>query len=172
MKRELKKSIIDSLTDQINESKHFYITDISELDAAATFALRKACFEKQVTLIQVKNTLLRVALEQAEGDFSELADVLKQSSSLMLTEVGNAPAKVIKELSKGKDKPALKAAFVEQAIYLGSEQLDVLCSIKSKEELIGDIISALQAPISNVMSALEADREDTAEVVETPANEE
>lgn len=170
MKRELKKSIIDSLTDQINESKHFYITDISELDAAATYALRKACFEKQVTLIQVKNTLLRVALEQAEGDFSELSDVLKQSSSLMLSEVGNTPAKVIKELSKGKDKPALKAAFVENAIYVGANQLDVLCSIKSKEELIGDIISALQSPINKVMSALEADRTDV--VAETSTIEE
>ena len=172
MKRELKKSIIDSLTEEINGSKHFYITDISELDAAATHELRKACFEKQVKLIQVKNTLLRIALEQAEGDFAELSDVLKQSSSLMLSEVGNAPAKVIKELSKGQDKPALKAAFVENAIYLGGEQLDVLCNIKSKEELIGDIISALQAPINNVMSALEADREDSSEVVEASTSEE
>ena len=167
MKRELKKSIIDSLTEQINESKHLYITDISELDAAATYALRKLCFEKQVKLIQVKNTLLRIAFEQAEGDYSELADVLKTSSSLMLSEVGNYPAKIIKELRKKKqEKPLLKAAFVENSMYVGDNQLDVLCSIKSKEELIGDIITLLQSPMRNVISALQADRGTSEEVTE------
>jgi len=158
MKRELKKDIIDSLTVQINESKHLYITDISELDAATTHELRKACFEKQVKLIQVKNTLLRIALEQAEEDYSELAGVLKTSSSLMISEVGNAPAKIIKELRKSNKKPLLKAAFVENSMYVGDDQLNVLCNIKSKEELIGDIITLLQSPMRNVISALESER--------------
>jgi len=167
MKRELKKDIIDSLTVQINESKHLYITDISELDAATTHELRKACFEKQVKLIQVKNTLLRIALEQAEEDYSELAGVLKTSSSLMISEVGNAPAKIIKELRKSNEKPLLKAAFVENSMYVGDDQLNVLCNIKSKEELIGDIITLLQSPMRNVISALESERNTDVEVEET-----
>jgi len=167
MKRELKKDIIDSLTVQINESKHLYITDISELDAATTHELRKACFEKQVKLIQVKNTLLRIALEQAEEDYSELAGVLKTSSSLMISEVGNAPAKIIKELRKSNKKPLLKAAFVENSMYVGDDQLNVLCNIKSKEELIGDIITLLQSPMRNVISALESERNTDVEVEET-----
>lgn len=165
MKRELKKEIIDSLTVEINGSKHLYITDISELDAATTHELRKACFEKQVKLIQVKNTLLRIALEQSEGEYSELAGVLKTSSSLMISEVGNAPAKIIKELRKNNEKPILKAAFVENSMYIGDDQLNTLCSIKSKEELIGDIITLLQSPMRNVISALESER-NTEEVAE------
>lgn len=172
MKRELKKSIIDSLTEEINGSKHFYITDISELDAAATHALRKACFEKQVKLIQVKNTLLRIALEQAEGDYSELTDVLKTSSSIMLTETGNVPAKLIKEFRKSQDKPVLKAAYVEESLYLGDNELDALCNIKSKEELLGDIINLLQSPITNVVSALESGKNTLAGVVKTLSEKE
>jgi len=172
MKRELKKSIIDSLTEEINGSKHFYITDISELDAAATHELRKACFEKQVKLIQVKNTLLRIALEQAEGDYSELTDALKTSSSIMLSETGNVPAKLIKEFRKSEDKPVLKAAFVEESVYLGDNELDALCNIKSKEELLGEIINLLQSPITNVISALESGKNTLAGVVKTLSEKE
>lgn len=167
MKRELKKSIIDNLTEQINGAKHLYITDISCMDAGSTQALRKACFEKQVKLIQVKNTLLKVALEQAEGDYSELSEVLKNSSSIMLTETGNVPAKVIKEFRKGHDKPILKAAFVEESVYVGDDQLEALCNIKSKEELIGDVINLLQSPIKNVVSSLESSKNTLAGLVKT-----
>ncbi len=167
MKRELKKSIIDNLTDQINGAKHIYITDISNLDAGETHALRTACYEKQVKLIQVKNTLLRVALEQVGGEYTELSQVLKNSSSVMLCDTGNVPAKLIKEFRKSKEKPVLKAACVEECIYVGDDQLDVLCNIKSKEELIGDIINLLQSPIKNVVSSLESSKNTLAGLVKT-----
>lgn len=172
MKRELKKSIIDNLTDQINGAKHFYITDISNLDAGATQALRAACFEKQVKLIQVKNTLLRIALEQAEGEYTELSEVLKDSSSIMLSETGNVPARVIKEFRKSNEKPVLKAAYVEECIYVGEDQLDVLCNVKSRDELIGDIVSLLQSPIKNVISSLESGKNTLAGLVKTLSEKE
>lgn len=172
MKRELKKSIIDNLTDQINGAKHLYITDISDLDAGATHALRSACFDKDVKLIQVKNTLLRIALEQAEGEYAELSDVLKESSSIMLCDTGNVPAKVIKEFRKENEKPILKAACVEECVYVGEDQLDVLCNIKSREELIGDIVSLLQSPIKNVVSSLESSKNTLAGLVKTLSEKE
>lgn len=166
MKKEDKIQIIDSLTEQINASNHFYLADTSGMDAETTSALRRACFEKQIKMIVVKNTLLRNALEKVEVECNDLTEILKGATSLMLSEVGNAPAKLIKEFNKSNDKPVLKGAFVEGAVYIGAGELDTLASIKSKEELIGDIIAALQSPIQKVVSALENGKgEDTEEIV-------
>ena len=126
MKREEKQVIIDNLTEQIKAHKHIYISDISELDAAATQELRRACFKAGIKLIQVKNTLLRVALDGLEADYNEIYSALTGSSAVMLSETGNAPAKLIKEFRKNHDKPVLKAAFVEECAYVGENQLDAL----------------------------------------------
>lgn len=166
MKKEDKIQIIDSLTEQINASNHFYLADTSGMNAETTSALRRACFGKQIKMVVVKNTLLRKALEKVEVECNGLTEILKGATSLMLSDVGNAPAKLIKEFSKGNDKPTLKGAFVEGAVYIGEGELETLVSIKSKEELIGDIIAALQAPIQKVISALENGKgESTEEVV-------
>ena len=167
MKREEKQVIIDNLTEQIRSHKHLYISDISELDAAATQELRKACFEANIKLIQVKNTLLRVALENLDTDYKELYGTLKGSSAVMLAETGNAPAKLIKEFRKSHDKPVLKAAYVEECAYVGENQLDALVSIKSKEELLGDIVLLLQSPMQKLISALESGKNTIGGVLKT-----
>jgi large subunit ribosomal protein L10 len=154
MRREEKEVIIDNLAQRLDETKHFYLTDISSLDAEQTSNLRRKCFEKDVSLLVVKNTLLRKAMEKSEGDFNDLYDVLKDSTSIMFSETGNTPAKLIKELRKTMEKPLLKAAFVEESIYIGDDQLEVLSNIKSKDELLGDLLMLLQSPASNLVSAL------------------
>ncbi|GAB7086646.1 50S ribosomal protein L10 [Marinifilum fragile] len=172
MKKEQKIQIIDSLTEEINASNHFYLTDISGMNAEGTSALRRACFEKDIKLVVVKNTLLKIALEKAEGEFEELDNVLKGSTSLMLAETGNLPAKLIKEFRKGHDKPILKAAYVEESLYIGDNELDALATIKSKEELVGDIVALLQSPIKNVISSLESGKNILAGVVKTLSEKE
>lgn len=167
MKREEKQVIIDHLTEQIKAYKHLYISDISELDAAATQELRKACYTAGIKLIQVKNTLLRVALEGLEADYNEIYCSLAGSSAVMLSETGNAPAKLIKEFRKKHDKPVLKAAFVEECAYVGENQLDALVSIKSKEELLGDIVLLLQSPMQKLISALESGKNTIGGVLKT-----
>ncbi len=132
------------------------LADISGLNASQTSNLRRACFKANVKLEVVKNTLLKKAMDNSEKELGELADVLKGNTSLMIAEAGNAPAKVIKEFRKKSDKPILKGAYIEEAIYVGDDQLDTLVSIKSKEELIGDIIGLLQSPAKNVISALQS----------------
>lgn len=172
MKREQKIQIIDSLTEEINASNHLYLADISEMNAEDTSALRRQCFEKDIKLLVVKNTLLRIALEKAEGDFESLNVALKGGTSLMLSETGNVPAKLIKEFRKGHDKPILKAAYVEESIYIGDNELEALCTIKSKEELVGDVIALLQSPIKTVISSLESGKNVLAGVVKTLAERE
>jgi large subunit ribosomal protein L10 len=172
MNREEKNQIIASLTEEIKNANHFYLTDTSEMNAADTQALRKACFDKQVKLIVVKNTLLRLALENVEGEFGDLSSVLKGSTSLMLTDTGNVPAKLIKEFRKENDKPVLKAAYVEEALYIGEGELETLATIKSKDELIGDIVALLQSPIKNVVSSLESGKNILAGVVKTLSEKE
>lgn len=167
MKREEKQVIIDNLTEQIKAHKHIYISDISELDAAATQELRRACFKAGIKLIQVKNTLLRVALDGLEADYNEIYSALIGSSAVMLSETGNAPAKLIKEFRKNHDKPVLKAAFVEECAYVGENQLDALVSIKSKEELLGDIVLLLQSPMQKLISALESGKNTIGGVLKT-----
>ena len=154
MRREQKDVIIDNLAGRLNDTKHFYLTDISSLNAEETSNLRRKCFEKEISLLVVKNTLLRKAMEKSDGDFDDLYDVLKDSTSIMFCETGNIPAKLIKEFRKTMEKPILKAAYVEESIYVGDDQLDTLSKIKSKIELLGDLLALLQSPATNLVSAL------------------
>ncbi len=154
MRREEKDVIIENLAQRLNETRHFYLTDISELNAEETSSLRRKCFEKEISLLVVKNTLLRKAMEKSEGDFDDLYDTLKDSTSIMFCETGNTPAKLIKELRKTMERPLIKAAFVEESIYIGDDQLEVLSKIKSKDELLGDLLMLLQSPATNLVSAL------------------
>ncbi|HKK42967.1 MAG TPA: 50S ribosomal protein L10 [Bacteroidales bacterium] len=156
MRREEKNAIIDSLADRLKEYSHFYLTDTAELNAADTSDLRRKCFQNDIKLIVVKNTLLKRALEQSDVDFEELYPVLKGTSSIMFTQSGNGPAKLIKEFRKKHDKPVLKGAYVQESIYVGDNILDTLVSVKTKEELIGDVIMLLQSPAKNVISALKS----------------
>jgi len=156
MTREEKSNVIEELTAQLADNTNIYLADISGLDAGNTSNLRRACFKANVKLAVVKNTLLEKAMEASERDFGDLPTVLKGNTSVMYSETGNAPAKVIKAFRKKSDKPLLKGAFIEEAIYIGDEQLDMLVDIKSKEELIGEIIGLLQSPAKNVISALQS----------------
>ncbi len=167
MTREEKSQVIENLTAQLAENTTIYLADISGLDAGTTSNLRRACFKAGVKLSVVKNTLLSKAMESAEKDFGDLSQVLKGNTSLMFSETGNAPAKVIKEFRKKSDRPLLKGAYIEEAVYIGDEQLDNLVNIKSKEEVIGDIIGLLQSPAKNVISALKSGGGTLAGIVKT-----
>lgn len=156
MTKEEKAVVIEDLTKQLAESSIIYLADISGLDAQVTSDLRRACFKSNIKLSVVKNTLLAKAMDAAEKDFGELQEVLKGNTSLMLSETGNGPAKVIKNFRKKSEKPLLKGAFIEEAIYVGDDKLDTLVSIKSKEEMIGEIIGLLQSPAKNVISGLKS----------------
>ena len=167
MKREEKDIIVNNLVDQLNETTHFYLTDTSELDAVATSLLRRKCFESKIKMLVVKNTLLKRALEQTEYQVEELYDILKGPTAIMFTEIGNAPAKVIKEFRKKFEKPILKAAYVEESVYLGDDQLEALVNVKSKEELLGDIIGLLQSPVKKVILQLKSGNNILTGVLET-----
>ena len=167
MTREEKSLVIEQLTAQLADNSNIYLADISGLDAETTSNLRRACFKAGVKLNVVKNTLLAKAMESSDKDFGELSNVLKGNTSIMVAEAGNAPAKVIKEFRKKSDKPLLKGAFIEEAIYVGDDQLSVLVDIKSKEELIGEIITLLQSPAKNVISALKSGGGTIAGIVKT-----
>lgn len=158
MKKEDKSAIISQLQTTLGEYSHFYLTDIGGLDAAKTTELRRICFKQDIKLVVVKNTLLQKALENSTTDFSELYGSLVGETSLMLTNVGNAPAKVIRDFSKAikAQKPMLKAAYVEESFYIGENQLEALVNVKTKNELIGEIIGLLQSPAKNVISALQS----------------
>jgi large subunit ribosomal protein L10 len=156
MTREEKSQVIEALTAELAQSSNFYLTDLSGLNALMTSNLRRACFKANVKLSVVKNTLLEKAMEASEKDFGELPSTLKGNTSVMYSETGNAPAKVIKAFRKKSEKPFLKGAYIEEAIYIGDDQLDLLVDIKSKEELIGEIIGLLQSPAKNVVSALQS----------------
>jgi large subunit ribosomal protein L10 len=156
MKREDKSAIIDQLTDQIKKYPHFYLTDISELNAATTSQLRRRCFKENIELVVVKNTLLEKAFDNSNIKSSEFAASLKGHTAVMFTEIGNGPAKLIKDFRKKNAKPILKGAYVEECVYLGDNQLDALCSVKSKLELIGDIVGLLQSPAKTVISQLQS----------------
>ena len=172
MRREEKNAIIDSLAERLKEYSHFYLTDTEKLNAADTSDLRRKCFQSDVKLIVVKNTLLKRALEQSGINFEELYPVLKGTTSIMFTHNGNTPAKLIKEFRKQHDKPVLKAAYVQESIYLGDEMLDMLISIKTKEELVADIIFLLQSPARNVISALKSGGNKIHGVLETLSKKE
>ncbi len=167
MKREEKDIIINDLVELFQNNEHFYIADISELDGEQTSDLRRACFQKEIKLMVVKNTLLKRALEQSNFEVEELYEVLKGPTSVMFTHTGNQPAKLIKEFRKKLEKPVLKGAFVEEGIYIGDDQLDTLSEIKSKEELIAELIGLLQSPMKNVVSSLQSGKNILAGVLET-----
>ena len=156
MKKEEKTQVIEQLAGELAKATHFYLTDISKLTAINTSKLRRSFFAKNIKMQVVKNSLLRKAMEKSTGrDYKDFMDApLKGSTAILFTEVGSEPAKILKEFRKTNDKPLLKAAFVEQGVYLGDAQLAVLAAIKSKNELIGDIIGLLQSPARNVIGAL------------------
>jgi large subunit ribosomal protein L10 len=156
MTREEKSTVIEDLTAQLADNSIIYLADISGLDAGTTSNLRRACFKSEIKLSVVKNTLLAKAMEASDKDFGGLPSVLKGNTSLMFAPVGNKPAKLIKEFRKKSEKPLLKGAFIEEAIYIGDDQLENLVNIKSKEEVIGDIVGLLQSPAKNVISALKS----------------
>ena len=168
MRREEKNIVIDKIAEQIKQYPHFYLPDTADLNAEATSTLRRVCFEKEVKMVVVKNTLLKLALERSgKADFSPLYDTLKGSTSIMFAETGNVPAKLIKEFRKSSEKPVLKAAYVEESIYVGDEQLEALVALKSKNELIGDIVALLQSPAKNVVSALQSGGSKLSGVIKT-----
>ncbi len=155
MTRQEKDVLISDLAERLSESGVVYLTDIADLNAEDSGKLRRLCFQRQVQLKVVKNTLLAKAMERVEGkNYGELADVLKGNTGIMFSETGNAPAKLIKEFRKKSKKPLLKGAYVEESVYIGDENLDALVDLKSREELIGEIITLLQSPAKNVISAL------------------
>ncbi len=156
MTKEEKLVVINSLAEQLNAYPHFYVTNIEALNAEQTAKLRRKCFESDIKLVVVKNTLFTKALEKVEKADADLVNVLEGSTSVMFTNTGKAPAVLIKEFRKSCDKPLIKAAYVEGCVYVGDNQLETLCNIKSREELIGDIVALLQSPAKNVISALQA----------------
>ena len=156
MRKEEKAKMIDVILEQVNSFSHLYLTDISGLNAEDTSDLRRKCFENDIKLAVVKNTLLKLALDKADGEYEELYDTLVGNTTVMFSNTGNAPAKLIKEFRKNGEKPILKSAYVEQSTYIGDDQIEPLSTIKSKEELIGDVITLLQSPAKNVISALQS----------------
>jgi large subunit ribosomal protein L10 len=156
MRKEDKTAIINSIVEKLNTYPNFYVTDISGLNAKTTYQLRKLCYEKGVKLIVLKNTLLKKALEKNNFPEPDLYAVLEGPTAVMFSENANTPAKLIKEFHKtGNDKPALKGAYAQECIYIGAHTLNELVNVKSREEMIGDIISLLQSPAKNVISALQ-----------------
>ena len=173
MTKEQKNEAINQLSEELAGANVFYLADTSELDADSTSKLRRSCFKSQVSLKIVKNTLLQKAMDKVEDkDFSQLYDVLAGPTAIMYAEAGNAPAKLIKDFRKKHDKPILKAAYVEESIYIGDENLSALCDIKSKDELIGEVIGLLQSPAKNVVSALQSGKHTIAGLVKALAEKE
>ncbi|MBN1109069.1 MAG: 50S ribosomal protein L10 [Bacteroidales bacterium] len=172
MRREEKTAIIESLSEKLREYTHFYLTDTADLNAADTSDLRRKCFENDIKLVVVKNTLLKRALEQSDIDFEELYPVLKGTTSIMFANTGNGPARLIKEFRGKHDKPVIKAAYVQESVYVGADLLETLVAIKTREELIGDIILMLQSPARNVISALQSGGNKLHGVLETLSQKE
>ncbi len=170
MTREEKSVAINEILDVLKSNQNIYLTDISGLNALETSNLRRMCFKAGVKLSVVKNTLLEKAMESSEKDFGELKGTLKGNTSVMIAEVSNAPAKVIKNFRKKSERPILKGAMIEEDIYVGDEQLETLFTIKSKEELIGDIIMLLQSPAKNVISALSSSGGKLSGILQTLSN--
>jgi len=168
MTRQEKDSLISDLADRLSNSDVVYLTDIAELNAEDSSKLRRLCFQRQVQLQVVKNTLLQKAMERVEGkNFGELQTVLKGNTGIMIAEVGSTPAKLIKEFRKKSQKPLLKGAYIEEGVYIGDTSLDMLAALKSREELIGDIIMLLQSPAKNVISGLKSSGGTLAGIVKT-----
>lgn len=156
MTREEKTKTIEYLTEQLNTSNFFYLTDIGDIDAVTTSKLRAVCFKKDIRLVVVKNKLLKLAMERSDKDLDELTETLVGPTAIMFAETGNAPAKLIKEFRKDFDKPIIKGAYIEEVTFIGDDKLEQLSTIKSKEELIADVIALLQSPVKNVISSLQS----------------
>lgn len=157
MKKEDKSLIIDKIAEELQRYSCFYLVETTGLNAEDTSALRRECFKDDIKLMVVKNTLLHKALEKSDKDYSELYSALHGSTSVMFSNTGNAPAKLLKRVvKKNATLPALKAAYVEETVYLGADQLETLAHIKSKNELIADVVALLQSPAKNVVSALQS----------------
>ena len=167
MNKEEKHDLVLALTEQMNEFGNFYITDTSDLTVAKINDIRRKCFESDITMKVAKNSLIKKAMEAAGGDYSPIFEVLKGSSSILFSKSATAPAKLIKQLRKTGEKPILKAAYIDSAIFIGDNQIDTLIKLKSKEQLIGEIIGLLQSPAKNVISALQSGGTIIAGVVKT-----
>jgi len=169
MTKEEKNQFIDVLDKSIQENSNFYLADISGLSAEESSNLRRLCFKREVSLQVVKNTLLKKALEKNDSNYEELYDVLKGNTSIMFTDTANAPAKVIKEFRKKHDKPVFKAAHLDASFYIGEEYLDTLSELKSKNELIAEIVALLQSPAKNVITSLQSGGSKLSGIVKTLA---
>ena len=167
MRKEDKQVLIDSILNELKACPNFYLTDVSDLNAEKTSQLRRQCFNSGVKMIVVKNALLHKAMQQMEKDYEGLYDVLKGSTALMLCETGNAPAKLIKNFRKTSDRPILKGAYIEECCYIGDDMIDALCNVKSKNDLIADVIALLQSPMKNVISGLQSGGQKLCGVLET-----
>ena len=172
MTREEKSKAITEIKDVLSQNGIIYLTDISGLNSIETSNLRRLCFKSGVKLEVMKNTLLEQAMTASDKDFGDLLETLKGNTSIMLSDVGNAPAKVIKDFRKKSEKPILKGAIIESDVYLGDEQLELLSSIKSKEEIIGEIVLLLQSPVRNVISALKSSSNKLSGIIQTLSNRE
>ncbi|MDR6940535.1 50S ribosomal protein L10 [Mucilaginibacter pocheonensis] len=167
MNKEEKHDLVLALTEQMKEFGNFYITDTSDLTVAKINDIRRKCFDSEITMKVAKNSLIKKAMEAAGGDYAPIYDVLKGSSSILFSKSATAPAKLIKQLRKAGDKPVLKAAYIDSSIFIGDNQIDTLIKLKSKEQLIGEIIGLLQSPAKNVVSALQSGGSIIAGVVKT-----
>ena len=172
MTREEKSKAITEIKDVLSQNGIIYLTDISGLNSIETSNLRRLCFKSGVKLEVMKNTLLEQAMTASDKDFGDLLETLKGNTSIMLSDVGNAPAKVIKDFRKKSERPILKGAIIENDIYLGDEQLELLSSIKSKEEIIGEIVILLQSPVRNIISALKSSSSKLSGIIQTLSNRE
>jgi len=168
MNKDQKSQYIEDLAQDLSQANIFYLADTADLSVEVINQIRRRCFQQGITLRVVKNTLLAKAMERVEGkDYGQLPSILHGSTSILFSEVGNAPAKLIKEFRKKNEKPVLKGAYIEEAIFIGDNQLDTLESIKSREELIGDIIGLLQSPAKNVISGLTGGGQKIAGILKT-----
>jgi large subunit ribosomal protein L10 len=165
--REQKAQQIQELTEKLSDNNIIYLVDILGLNAKITSDLRRACYGSDVKLQVVKNTMLKQAMENSNKEFGELSDALTGNTAIMLAEVGNVPAKIIKNFRKKSEKPLLKGAWIEESVYIGDDQLDALVAIKSKEELLGELIGLLQSPAKNVISALKSGGGKIAGIIKT-----
>ncbi len=173
MKKEDKSQVIEMIGNTLSQYSCVYLTETSGLNAEKTSALRRACFKGEIKMLCVKNTLLKEAFKKSEIDYSGLYDLLHGETTLLLSNVGNAPAKLIKTFRKKDDTlPRLKGAYVEESVYIGEEQLETLANIKSKNELIADVIALLQSPAKNVISALQSGANKLHGILETLSNKE
>ena len=168
MRKEDKQVIIDSILAELQACPNFYLTDVSDLNAEKTSQLRRQCFNSGIKMLVVKNALLHKAMMQMEGkDYNDLYEVLKGSTALMLCETGNAPAKLIKSFRQKSDRPILKGAYIEECCYIGDNMVDALCNIKSKNDLIADVIALLQSPMKNILSGLQSGGNKLSGILET-----